>query len=62
MSEREATKLEWLAAIQEIRERLAEFIKGTADRVHTDADRDYVRQQGQLVETLLASFAKKFDG
>ena len=25
-------------------------------------DKEYVQQQGQLVESLLASFAKKFDG
>lgn len=62
MSERESTRLEWLAAIQETRERLAEFIKGAANRVHNDADKEYVRQQGQLIETLLASFAKKLDG
>ena len=61
MAEREATKMEWIAAINEIRERLAKFSKESADRVASPADKEYVQQQGQLIETLLASFAKKFD-
>ena len=60
MAERDATKTEWIAAIVEIREQLAKFIKDSADRVPTTADKEYVQQQGQLIESLLASFAKKF--
>jgi hypothetical protein len=62
MTERNSTKVEWIATITEIRERLAKFIKESADRIPTTSDKEYVQQQGQLTESLPASFAEKFDG
>ena len=62
MSERDATNMEWIGAINEIRERLARFIEESSDRVQTDNDKQYIREQGETVEQLLASFAKRFDG
>lgn len=60
MSEREATQQEWQAAIAEIRDRVAKFIKASTDRALNDAEKEYLKSEGQLIEAMLASYAKKF--
>jgi hypothetical protein len=62
MPEREATRQEWEAAITEIRDRFAKFIKASVDRVLNEAEKEYLREEGQAIEALLASYAKKFGG
>jgi hypothetical protein len=61
MSERDATKTEWIGAIAEIRDRLSQFTKDSADRIHTVHDREYIQEQGEQIELLLREFAKRFD-
>jgi hypothetical protein len=62
MPEREATKQEWEAAIAEIRDRVAKFIKASVDRAPNETEKEYLKQQGQAIEALLASYAMKFGG
>lgn len=62
MAEREATMLEWAGVIAEDRERLARFMRESADRIASAADKEYVKAENERIAMVLDSFNRKFFG
>src|SRR5689334_8989929 len=62
MSEHEANKLEWAGVIKQDRERLAQFMRDSADRVLNAEDKQYIKDELARIAMVLASFEKKYYG
>jgi hypothetical protein len=56
----DADRDDWEAAIAEIRERLARFLKAVSDRPLSDDEKAWIRDQIATIDHLLDSYRKKF--